>query len=326
MNKLIIYRDSVQIKEVDVAPQDTAKVLEIEDLTPDKGYYVYFAKVMDTYQNISQESNHLIAYSGETIELSNNNLYNENFDNNIPKYFISGNWNKTDEFAFSQPHSFTESPYNNYKNNEKDTFMLFPMHTTNGFVNIRFFNAAILDARDTAVVEYSIDNGKTWSNRFQKSDSQYIEAKYSYDDFEAWRDGVLDEKDWRMENLYLSNINEQFLLRFRFASNVLKSDKGWFIDDLSISNTILNINEIVQNIQIYPNPVREFLNLYLGENTNKPLTISIYDLLGNLVMKKQYSSFAGTNLIINIEDLQTGYYFIDISDTKVFARGSIIKL
>jgi len=326
MNKLIIYRDSVQIKELDVNPQDTSKILEIEDLTQIRGYYKYFAKVMDSYQNVSQESNHYVAYAGKIIELSEINAFYENFDGDLPKYYIGGKWNKTDEFAYSLPYSFTESPYNNYTNNQKDTFLLFPMQAANGSVHIQFYNAAILEPKDTAVVEYSIDNGKTWSNRFVNSDSNNFNARYSYDDYSYWKDGVLDEKDWRVENLYLYNLNSPFLLRFRFAANTFKMEKGWFIDELTISNKTVEVSEFSNNINIYPNPVREYLNIYLGETIYNPFDIAVYDLIGNLIIKKQFSSYSDTNMIIDLKDLQSGCYYIAINSNKSIWRGKIIKI
>lgn len=326
MNKLILYRDSIQINEIEVNPLDTSKILEIEDWTETNGYFKYFAKVIDNYNNSSIESNHHIAYAGKIIELSETNSIFENFDADLPKYYLGGNWNKTNEFAYSLPNSFTESPNSNYVNYQKDTFLLFPMRSTNGYLHIQFYNAAIVESKDTAVVEYSLDNGETWSNQFFSSDSAIIEAKYNYDNYEPWKDGILDERDWCIENLYLTNISEPVLLRFRFAANVFRSDKGWFIDDLSISNTILGVNEYVQNIDIYPNPVKDYLNIYLGNSINSPFEISIYDLLGNLMIKKQFSAYYDANIIIDISDLQTGSYYISITNDKFIKRGRIVKI
>ncbi|MEN6510277.1 MAG: T9SS type A sorting domain-containing protein [Chloroherpetonaceae bacterium] len=327
MNKLILYRDSMEIQEIDVNPLDTSKTIEIEDLTPSNGYYRYFAKVMDSYNNSSSESNHYVAYAGKIIELNETDSFSENFDEkDLPKYYLAGNWGRTDEFAFTLPNSFTESPYGNYKNKEKDTFLLFPMHSANGILHIQFYNAAIVEPRDTAVIEYSIDNGITWSNQFLNSDSLNENVMYNYDNYSYWNDGELNEMDWRIENLYLTHLDSTILLRFRFASNVLKNDKGWFIDDLTISNRTLGVQDEVQNMHIYPNPVREYLNIYLGEVYNIPFEISIYDVVGSLILKKQYSSNADANIIIDVRNLQSGCYYINITSNKGILRAKLIKI
>lgn len=73
---------------------------------------------------------------------------------------------------------------------------------------------------------------------------------------------------------------------------------------------------------VYPNPAENILNLEFNENI-KEVTIEIIDALGRV---KNLSNHVNTNKVqVNVENLETGTYFVKISSNKIKQSISFIK-
>ncbi len=71
------------------------------------------------------------------------------------------------------------------------------------------------------------------------------------------------------------------------------------------------INEVRNEILVYPNPSNSFLILESNVLVNKENTILLYDVLGQLVLKK--TIFSSTNKIqLDIHSLSNGLYTLRI--------------
>ena len=83
---------------------------------------------------------------------------------------------------------------------------------------------------------------------------------------------------------------------------------------------------ITQKTLLYPNPAQDNINLRFKENPNSKLSLLIYSSSGVLV-KKENRAANELEYRINIEDLETGVYFINIlsKDKKVFS-GKFVKM
>lgn len=83
------------------------------------------------------------------------------------------------------------------------------------------------------------------------------------------------------------------------------------------SNGVLGVNQsILENINIYPNPTRNILNISNAESAD----IQVYDMLGRMIIAKGNISL---NEELNVSGMNTGTYFIQItkdgsSTTKKF--------
>ncbi|CAN5484476.1 hypothetical protein BH10BAC1_BH10BAC1_10510 [soil metagenome] len=71
-------------------------------------------------------------------------------------------------------------------------------------------------------------------------------------------------------------------------------------------------NTLSENLKLYPNPTNDFTTLEF-ENTNSR-TISIVNTLGSVV--RTYTNFSGTSLRIDKNELNSGVYFISISNAE----------
>ncbi len=64
---------------------------------------------------------------------------------------------------------------------------------------------------------------------------------------------------------------------------------------------------------IWPNPVRDKLNIQLGEQVNGRIDVNIIDMQGKLVMQQQLDGMQGSH-VINTGNISTGTYVIRLND------------
>ena len=74
-----------------------------------------------------------------------------------------------------------------------------------------------------------------------------------------------------------------------------------------------------QNVSIYPNPARQFINVTFQEKSNEKQTIRIFDLLGNICLEKQLDASEKNQIPIN---LKSGLYIVQV---KTGSSGSYIQ-
>ncbi|MDD3876588.1 MAG: T9SS type A sorting domain-containing protein [Bacteroidales bacterium] len=73
-----------------------------------------------------------------------------------------------------------------------------------------------------------------------------------------------------------------------------------------------HINE--NNISLYPNPVKDVLNIYI-ENIGQPYLLEIYNLNGKLISE---ITLEGNLNVINTSQFHDGIYFLKISNNEIF--------
>lgn len=81
----------------------------------------------------------------------------------------------------------------------------------------------------------------------------------------------------------------------------------------------LNENDLLQNIQLYPNPTNSNLNIVDENNQLQNATIQIKNYLGQLVFSSPFTSQ------INLHSLSTGVYFLTIEDKSYTKTIKVIK-
>lgn len=83
------------------------------------------------------------------------------------------------------------------------------------------------------------------------------------------------------------------------------------------------INNYVENkpdINIYPNPATNEININLNNNSSKDIIIDIYEPFGRLVQRENYYS-QNDEIKLNISSLQKGFYLMAINiDNKVITK------
>ena len=298
--KIKIYRDSLFVKEILLNANDTNKIINIKDTVAKKQFYKYTFTAIDGEGNESPLSESALLFVGEP-----ESLYTENFDFADGKFKFFNKWMIIKDFANSL-NNVANITSSNYSNNERDTMYMFPITTSLSSIALNFSNAAIMHKNDYGAIEYSTDNMQSW-----KGLAYYDKTYYSY-----WADGALDSKDWRTENLTISDLNSNMLyVRFRFFSDASATTKGWFIDNIgfaepnSVAETIEKDNSIV-----YPNPVGDLLYIKLDSKA----LVNIYDYLGKRVISSEFNAEKSVSTL-NVASLTNGVYLVEIR----YANGKI---
>jgi len=124
-----------------------------------------------------------------------------------------------------------------------------------------------------------------------------------------------------------------------WATNLVEAPDGSFImaqclPDQFETTTFLvrtnvdgsvNANELAQkpNIQVYPNPVADMLNIEFPQPINQPYTIGLYNTNGVLIKTLQKSDPVST--AIDISELPKGIYIITIINSKQTYTRMVLK-
>lgn len=102
-------------------------------------------------------------------------------------------------------------------------------------------------------------------------------------------------------------------LKWEYTKDVYStsgSDCAWIDNVVFPPTTVITDVETVteQNVNIYPNPATDVINIELGENASD---IVIYNSLGQVI--RHLAEISGT-VQVNISDLDAGMYFIKINN------------
>lgn len=86
------------------------------------------------------------------------------------------------------------------------------------------------------------------------------------------------------------------------------------------NNTPTGINEIetLNNLKLYPNPVKDVLNIDFTITENNPVNIQIISYTGQVISNISVNPYAGSNSIsISTSDLTSGVYFVRINNKTI---------
>jgi PKD repeat protein len=100
-----------------------------------------------------------------------------------------------------------------------------------------------------------------------------------------------------------------------------------YTQQVVISKSITSIKTINNpEPEIYPNPVREMLNINFGNPVQVKMLIEIMDINGQKVYNQQFNAEGFSQASINVDQLKAGIYFFRISSgEKLLANKKFIK-
>ncbi len=317
LSKIAVYRDNLLVNTINAMPTDTGKVVEIIDNPNEIGYYRYSVSLLDGANpiNESSKSNEVILFTGK-LELP----YYENFSKDqLPKFLKTSEWGTASNFYKSSPYCLTETPDGFYQSNKNYELQLFPITTQNPLtISFSFYHAAIIDTKDSCLIEVS-RNDLPWGAVDIFNKTNYL----------PWADSVLNQDDWKLENLvFYLNPNDTLLIRFRLKTNVTRNEDGWYIDDLSISevNAIDELSKNDNDFMLYPNPAQSFITCNFNFTNNLLIkNFRIYNLYGTEIPIQDF--YISNNYInLNIDNLASGVYIFEIEknngqkNQKIFSK------
>ena len=177
-------------------------------------------------------------------------------------------------------------------------------------------------------------------------------------DSEGYIDTYLDLSDF---------IGQEINIRFRFgtdeeAEGTTEEGIGWFIDDVEIFDmfnymteacitsaegdlvcstpehrgtivqsedvtAVINPEDLFTNVEVYPNPAHNLLNINITLETKKELHIQLLNIDGKIIKQKSVKGFRGEQLIpLSVTDVPEGFYVIRLnSDEGTVARKVVVR-
>lgn len=129
--------------------------------------------------------------------------------------------------------------------------------------------------------------------------------------------GVFDTS-FRSSNITITSLvgHKVYVVKTQNNNSVLIGGNKLF----KIVNTLLSTNDFTKSIiSLYPNPVKDILNITLSENTSIE-NYEIYDLLGKKVMSKNT-----TQNTVNISGLSKGIYLLKVLTNEGIITNKFIK-
>lgn len=297
-----LLRDGSEVNTKQVSKTDTGKIIEIIDIPNEEGFYKYEVLVFDTDGNSSAKSQPSYGYCGEIYT-----NYFDNFDySGTKKYIITGDWAKTNDVFFSPEFSFTDSPKGRYLSNVSSEFIIYPFTPEKSSI-LKFKHIAHIHRTDTGYIEISSDKMRTWKKLGQFNRNSYPE----------WQDNNLTKDKWITEIFREPAIlGDTIFVKFRFTSDIIGSDDGWYIDDIEFVS-ILNINgnhDLDEQIMVYPNPAKDYLTIDFGEikDISNKTSLYIYNQLGEKFEVVKFDLLTQNKFKIDLKNYPSGIYYLYI--------------
>ena len=126
-------------------------------------------------------------------------------------------------------------------------------------------------------------------------------------------------------NLSVDNANCRY--KVKASNNIFFdiNDRKFKITALSTGfNPISSSNQL--GVIVSPNPFKQYFTLsVVGLNETAETNVVIYDLVGNLIFNKNFSSSADFNQEIDFSALSSGVYFVKIRNKNHSAIQRIVK-
>jgi hypothetical protein len=100
------------------------------------------------------------------------------------------------------------------------------------------------------------------------------------------------------------------------------------VANFSLINSIIIVSSNKLNLNIYPNPAKDILNIkfFGNENINDPIKIYVYNSVGKVVKENFYYSTEGI-LEIPVSHIPTGLYLIDVQvNNKSIGKGRVMTI
>ena len=96
------------------------------------------------------------------------------------------------------------------------------------------------------------------------------------------------------------------------CNDTISYSQNVLVDGVGISD---KNNDLADKILLFPNPAKDELHINFTSFETENIQLSITDILGKTVLKQDFESKQGeNNILLQIDKLQTGYYFLTIDN------------
>ena len=156
-------------------------------------------------------------------------------------------------------------------------------------------------------VEASIDCGTTYTVVYDKTDLDLSTVP----DYVGSNWTPASATDWRNEQINLSSFLGENIL-FRFV-NINGYGNSTFIDNINVAGLLgISKNELIGAISLYPNPANNKVNITINDNAYDSVLIQVVNSLGQRLQSIESNSQSTNNFSLDVSNVATGLYFINI--------------
>jgi type IX secretion system substrate protein len=95
-----------------------------------------------------------------------------------------------------------------------------------------------------------------------------------------------------------------------------------FAFDLAYANMMvvgIEDHSMITSLEIYPNPVKDIMNINIELNNEDELTCNIVNLIGQVVHSEKVLSSSSSTISINTSEFRSGTYFVQLSSNKGYS-------
>lgn len=224
-------------------------------------------------------------------------------------------WALTTTASYSGSKSVMLANFNNQESTKDELYS--PIISLNGAsaMNISFKYAfAQKDTSNTDKLQLYISNGcgSSWLQRLSLTGAALATVAPTTSAFtptaaNEWKQGSA--------TILSSYLSSGFRFKFVFSSN---GGNNLFIDDINIDvhAGVNELDEMISMFQLFPNPSNGEVNLSFELLEQMPLDISISNVLGQSVYKKDAELYTqgAHQLALNLKDIPNGIYMVKLSD------------
>ena len=171
---------------------------------------------------------------------------------------------------------------------------------------------------DIVYVEYTLDQGVTWTVLGTSSDSNW----YNSDQLPGTDCFNCPGAQWTGQSTTLIGYNydliaftseTNIMFRFVFHSDQAVTEEGVIIDNLVITGNLLSVDEFeTNNFVVFPNPSKGIFNI--KTKMQSTFDLNIYDVSGKLILQQKDVKTNNNMHQINISNYASGVYFLDINN------------
>jgi immune inhibitor A len=179
-------------------------------------------------------------------------------------------------------------------------------------------------AWDGGLVELSDDGGLTWQIIYPDAGYTHTIINNPDSPFSVGTpvfSGTVSA--WEEQRFDLSAFSAVVKIRFRFGSDGFVTDEGWYIDDVTVENTVTGVGSEDNSIDLpiefslfqnYPNPFNPSTTIKFSLAESEFVNIIVYDLLGKEVVNLVSGQVEkGKHQIVwNAKNFSSGIYFYTI--------------
>ena len=235
--------------------------------------------------------------------------------------------------AFSLPNAIVTDTINNYPINNTSTFE-FEIDFSSFWTQFPYFMVLWnqkMDCEvgvDGGIIEVSYDSAQTWINIFE--DHPFQPNQIGNINMSVLHNGEMGiskvDSEWEQVGFCWFGSNGKpigkILYRFTFVSNNTESNQeGWMIDNFISYETVIDAvddifknNNNALNVEIYPNPAQDEINLKIDDQISKNGWVQIMDLTGTLVLRHELNNTGNSS--IDISNLQLGHYILVVKNSQ----------